>query len=213
MFRSSDNLPAQFDDAKQRYSADLAGMWVFLSTEVLFFGGLFLVYTVYRHAYPGVFMEAGHELDKLLGSLNTGILLTSSFTIAVAGHVAERGHIKTARSCLLITALLGVIFLVIKGFEWSKEYHHHLVPFISRPFEYSGSHPDQAKLFFNLYFTMTGLHALHLLIGVGLVLAIFLLSLKETGHTFHRQAEVTALYWHFVDIVWVFLFPVFYLIR
>lgn len=213
MSRGNDDLPIQFHDAQQRYSSDLAGMWVFLSTEVLFFGGLFLVYAVYRHAYPGVFIEAGRELDKLLGSLNTGILIASSFAIAAAGYVAERGHIKTARWALLATALLGAVFLVIKGSEWAMEYHRHLVPFISRPFEYTGSHPEQAKLFFNLYFIMTGLHALHLLIGIGLVLAIFLLSLRETGHTFHRQAEVTALYWHFVDIVWVFLFPIFYLIR
>lgn len=204
----------QFDDQAQQSEANALGMWIFLATEVLFFGGALLAYTVYRWLHPAVFAEASQQLNLTIATVNTVLLLTSSLTVALAEWYSERAdRPRTVQWLLLATAMLGLTFLVLKGFEYSEEYRHGLIPFLNQPFAWEGSDPDGATLFFNLYFTLTGLHALHLLIGCALLLVITLLHRRRRGRNFHEPVRMTALYWHFVDVVWVFLFPLFYLVR
>jgi cytochrome c oxidase subunit 3 len=218
MMRRSDPAPAvqiqeQFEDIEQQRAADILGMWIFLASEMLFFGSLFLAYTVYRHAYPRAFAGGSHDLDLTLGTVNTAVLLGSSLSMALADLFMRQGKTAAARYALAGTALLGLMFLVIKGFEYRKEYVEGLIPFIGS-FKYAGSEPLHARIFFNLYFALTGLHAVHLLIGIGVVLALIALSFAGGDRSrLARQIEIGGLYWHFVDIVWVFLFPLLYLVR
>lgn len=188
-----------------RHETDQIGIWLFLLTEVLLFGGLFLTYTVYRLNYPDVFAEASHHLDKTLATLNTAVLLASSFTIAAATHTAEIKHSRLTSILLTITVLLGIGFLAIKGVEYWQEYQEDLIP--GPNFIFEGLNPQYAEMFFTLYFVMTGLHAIHLTIGILLVTALLLFSDKP-----HEYVEMAGLYWHLVDIVWVFLFPLLYLV-
>src|SRR5262245_47766771 len=153
-------LAHQFDDLAQQYEASSLGMWAFLLTEVMFFGGLFVSYTVYRTAYLGGFIAGSQHLDILLGTLNTAILLSSSLTMALAVHAAQEGHTRPLMRFLLLTMLLGLVFLGIKGYEYWHEYHESLVPGLQ--FAYSGPYAPQVKLFMIFYFVMTGLHALHM---------------------------------------------------
>src|SRR5262245_37855455 len=142
-------------------------MWVFLVTEILFFGGLFAGYTVYRTTYPEVFREASHHLDLLLGTINTAVLITSSLTMALAVHGAQEGRRRALIAFLLLTMILGAVFLGIKGTEYAHKYRENLVPGIR--FAYGGPHPGQVQLFLIFYFVMTSLHALHLIVGIGLL--------------------------------------------
>jgi cytochrome c oxidase subunit 3 len=186
-------------------------MWVFLATEVLFFGVLFASYTVNRILQPEAFAAAAHHTDVVLGSINTGILFTSSLTMALAVHASTLGERRTTSGWLVVTALLGSIFLVIKGAEYHKEYTEGLIPTIA--FDYTGPHPEGARMFFFLYYVMTGLHALHLLIGIGVVSVITVLNRRgRFSKYYNTPVELTGLYWGFVDIVWVFLYPLFYLV-
>ena len=202
---------------QQRATAEL-GMWVFLITEFMFFGGLFLAYLVYRSRYPGAFVEGSHSMNLWLGTINTAVLLTSSLTMALAVHAAEDSHEERRGEraaslvrCLLATALLGVIFLGVKSFEYYEKYTHHHIPFGGFAF----SHPDNPGLetFFNLYFVMTGFHALHMIIGLAILL-LLAWQANQGGLTGSSSVIVHnfGLYWHFVDLVWVYLFPFFYLI-
>lgn len=202
----------QFDDAaQQRQAADL-GMWVFLATEVLFFGGLIAGYLVYRVLYPDTFGAASQHLDKILGGVNTVVLLTSSLTMALADQAAEHGQPRRLRLHLGLTGILGLVFMGIKFYEWHKEWVEKLVPLRTEPFIFTEHHPEHAEMFFNLYFTMTGLHALHLLIGIGIIAVLLVWSWKSKAHL-SAQIRTTGLYWHFVDVVWVFLYPILYLIK
>lgn len=204
-------LAFQFDDLAQQREASSLGMWVFLATEVLFFGGLFLAYTTYRVLYPQGFAAASQQLDVVLGTINTGVLLSSSLTMALAVHAVRSDRRKLLVGFLLLTAFLGALFLGIKGFEYYKEYQEQLVPVLN--FAYAGADPQKVKLFFYLYFAMTGLHALHLTIGITVVGVLALLSWRDRFSAQHyTPIELTGLYWHFVDIVWVFLYPLLYLI-
>lgn len=201
----------QFDDAEQQHEAATLGMWVFLLTEVMFFGGLFAGYTVYRNLYPEAFAEASHHLDTLLGAVNTGVLISSSLTMAMAVHAAQLGKRRQLVGFLAATIALGSVFLGIKAVEYSDKFHHHLVPWLN--FSFPGSQAQQAQLFYCFYFFMTGMHALHMVIGIGIMLV--LASRARRGwYSAERyaQVEMSGLYWHFVDIVWVFLFPLLYLI-
>lgn len=203
----------QFDDAAQQREAATLGMWIFLGTELLLFGGLFTGYAVYRIAYNEIFKEASTHLNIWLGSLNTVILLTSSLTMVLSDVAINAERYRMARVCLSLTALLGVVFLGIKGYEYHHEFSESLAPVMGEPFIYDKAEPQHAELFFNLYFTMTSLHALHLTVGIGLVLAmLFLLHRRQSWGRLRRRIEMTGLYWHFVDVVWVFLFPLLYLI-
>jgi cytochrome c oxidase subunit 3 len=203
-------LAEQFDDLEQQEEASRVGMWVFLATEVLFFGGLFLAYIVYRQTYPHQFAIGIKHGELLLGTINTAILLTSSFTMALAVHAAQKGENEWVVRFLLCTILMGLTFLAVKGVEYSKHFSEHLFPGSL----FRADLPHQVELFFWLYFVMTGLHALHVLIGIGLLSVIAVLAVRRKfSENYFNRVEVSGLYWHFVDIVWVFLYPLFYLIH
>jgi cytochrome c oxidase subunit 3 len=190
-----------FASYEQEKDAAELGIWVFLASEALFFSGLFLALTVYRILYPEAFHEGTREMHFWLGTVNTGILLTSSFTMATAVRLApERG-----RRWLFLTALLGLAFLVVKGVEYHQEWLDGMVPVLHfDPNRFASPH---TVLFLFLYFVMTLIHALHLLIGIGLVSWLGLGQRKKK-----LRVEVVGIYWHFVDLVWVFLYPALYLL-
>lgn len=208
-------LHEQFDDLAQQHSAVTLGMWAFLATEVLFFGGLILSYVVYRHAYPHEFQFASHQLSVKLGTLNTAVLLCSSLSMALAVHAAQFGARKRLVFFLIVTMALGATFLTIKGFEWRTDWVDGFVPGSHFSFVSHTPRVDARKveLFFCLYFVMTGLHGLHMLIGIALLgfLTVHASRGKYSSGNF-APIELTGLYWHFVDIVWIFLFPLLYLI-
>ena len=206
-------LAHQFDDLPQQREADEMGMWLFLCTEIMFFGGLFLAYTIYRTQDEAAFAAASHELDLFWGTVNTVVLLTSSLTMALAGHAAESSRRKQAVVLLVATLFLGSVFLGIKGMEYHHKYLHGLMPLLGLPFEWQGASRGHAELFFDLYFLMTGVHALHMLIGLG-ILVVLIVNASRGGllGEFSAPIHISGLYWHFVDIVWVFLFPLLYLI-
>jgi cytochrome c oxidase subunit 3 len=190
---------------------DLFGMWVFLVTEVMFFGALFIAFVVYRNAYPEAFMQGEHFLDVTYGALNTAVLLTSSLTMALAVNAAHKDERKKLVGYLLVTMFLACCFLVIKSIEYTSKYHHGLIP--GTLFTHTGG-SKFLELFFIIYFLMTGLHGIHVLIGV-IFLAIFTYRAHK-GHFSNGRdtiVEILGLYWHFVDLVWIFLFPLFYLMH
>ena len=204
-------LAHQFDDLAQQYEASNLGMWAFLLTEVMFFGGLFVSYTVYRTAYLAGFIAGSQHLNVLLGTLNTAVLLSSSLTMALAVHAAQEGHTRLLSRFVLLTMLLGLVFLGIKGSEYVLEYREGLVPVLK--FVYSGPHAPQVQLFMIFYFVMTSLHALHMLIGLSLLTVLVVLAWRQQfSAAYHTPVEVIGLYWHFVDIVWIFLYPLLYLV-
>ena len=201
----------QFDDLEQQHEADTLGMWIFLSTEVLFFSALFTAYATYRFLYPEGFLEASHHLNWPIGAINTGVLLCSSLSVALAVHAAQHGHQRRLVLLLLITMALGATFLGIKAYEYYVDYEEGLIPGLN--FTQTGPHAQQVALFFVLYFTMTGIHAFHMIIGLGVfALLAFLAWRGRFTPGQHMPVELTGLYWHFVDIVWVFLYPMLYLV-
>jgi cytochrome c oxidase subunit 3 len=205
-------LAHHFDDPVQQRHAATLGMWTFLATEVLFFGGLFLAYAIYHWLYPEAFRHASDHLKWQLGGLNTWVLLTSSLTVALAVHHAQQGNRDALVRNIIWTMILGVIFLLIKGTEYTLEYKEGLIPVIR--WTYDGPDARQVKMFMFLYFCMTGLHATHMIVGLGLF--TYLLRNTRRGAyspEYHTPVEIIGLYWHFVDIVWIFLFPLLYLIR
>lgn len=212
MSKRESGVAHHFEDAQQQRVTAHFGMWLFLATEVLFFGAVFTAYTVYRVTYPQAFDEAARHTNVLLGSLNTAVLLTSSLTMALAVQAAKGGKQKTLFWLLLSTGLLGTVFLGVKAIEYYEDYQDRLVPAIN--FYLPISQPAQGELFFVLYFIMTLIHAFHLIIGIGI---IAYMTIRTWHHGFsvryHTPIEITGLYWHFVDIVWVFLFPMLYLIN
>ena len=187
-------------------------MWIFLSTEIMFFGGMFLGYALYRAWYSPAYAAASRHLDILLGGINTAVLLCSSLTMALAVHAAQLGARRTVVLFLIATILLGCVFLGIKGFEYYHKYEEHLIP--GAHFQFEGANPKHAQLFFSFYFALTGMHALHMIIGIGLMLVMILLTLRgRFSPQYYFPIEMAGLYWHFVDIVWVFLFPLLYLVE
>jgi cytochrome c oxidase subunit 3 len=211
--RTASPLAHQFDDLQQQREADELGMWLFLCTEVMFFGGLFLAYTIYRTQDEAAFAAASQKLDLFWGTFNTAVLLTSSLTMALATHAAETMQRRRLIVLLAVTMVLGSAFLGIKGLEYHQKYVHGLMPLLGLPFEWHGPSAGHAELFFDLYFLMTGVHAAHMFIGLGILL-ILLVNAIRGGLLGDSSAPVhiMGLYWHFVDIVWVFLFPFLYLI-
>jgi cytochrome c oxidase subunit 3 len=205
-------LQHHFDSMEQQAEASTLGMWVFLCTEILFFGGLFMAYLVYRHASPEGFQEASFELNRFWGTTNTLVLICSSLTMALAVRAAQTSQSrKTQVGWLLGTMVFGVAFLGIKAVEYYDKFRHHHVP--GPNFHWDGLYPHPAEQFYSLYFAMTGLHALHMIIGLGIMTVIAVLAWKNTfDEEYYTPVEVAGLYWHFVDIVWIFLFPLLYLI-
>jgi cytochrome c oxidase subunit 3 len=200
-----------FVDKEQQNETLTLGMWLFLATEVMFFGGLFCAYVVYRAAYPEIFDQASRTLSILHGGVNTFVLLCSSFTVALSVRAAQLGRNKQLALLLAITIILGGIFLGIKGIEYADKFHHHHMPGVD--FRWDGETPGPAQLFFVLYFIMTGVHAVHMVIGLGLFAILLVMALmKKFGPDRYMGVELIGLYWHFVDIIWVFLFPLLYLI-
>jgi cytochrome c oxidase subunit 3 len=244
-------LYGQYETLEQQKDTATLGMWVFLVTEVLFFGGMFMTYTINRHAFSAAFGIGGNTLNLKLGGFNTVVLIMSSLTMAMAVRAAQVGIKKQVTGFLLATLVLGGVFLGVKAIEYKEKYDHHLIP--GRNFDVSfcinnpGScglsakdldnerteieeaikvedreHPGDglialnahAQLYFSLYFGMTGLHALHMIIGAGLLLWLIGQSFGgRFGPEYNTPVEVTGLYWHFVDIVWIYLFPLLYLIN
>lgn len=191
------------------YTGSKLGMWLFLFTEVLLFGGLFLVYAVYRAMHPAEFHEAAKELSTVIGAINTVILLTSSLTMAISISAIQRGNRKLSVLMQSATILLGMIFLVNKYFEWSAKFHHGLYP----------DSPDLLErghgqiLFYGLYYVMTGLHGLHVIAGLVLLGFMLFFTVRERVNSEDfGWLENSGLYWHLVDLIWIYLFPLFYLI-
>lgn len=191
------------------YTGKKIGMWLFLFTELLFFGGMFLLYSVFRSQYPAEFHSAAQEENLLLGSVNTTILLTSSFTIAVAIAAIRKGNKILSLYLQTATIMFGICFLIIKYFEWSAKISKGIYP--DSPALLSRGKGD--ILFFSLYYVMTGIHGIHVLIGVIAIAIMFVYTRRGViDRDNFAKLENTGLYWHFVDIVWIYLFPLFYLI-
>jgi len=204
-------LAHHFEDLEQQKETAGIGMWAFLAQEVMFFGGLFAAYVVYRRLYPDAFMEASRHLDVTIGTVNTLVLIGSSLTMALAVREAQVGRGKRCALLIAATAGLAAVFLGIKSFEYAHKWHDFLVPgfhFDATAFQHQG-----AEMFFVLYFCMTGMHALHMIVGLGLM-AVVALRARRGVYTpeNHIGVEILGLYWHFVDLVWIFLFPLLYLL-
>jgi len=199
---------------QQRESAAL-GMWVFLTTEVLFFGGMFMTYALNRYTYPDIFARASRSINLTLGATNTVVLIGSSFTMAMAVWSSQVGKKKLLPIFLILTLLLGSVFLGIKAIEYHEKFVEYHVPGLNFSFESSADIATNAhaQLFFSLYFAMTGLHALHMIVGAGLLLWLIKQSLRgRFTPEYNTPVELVGLYWHFVDIVWIYLFALLYLI-
>ncbi len=204
-----------FATPEARHEAATLGMWVFLATEVMFFGGLFLLYIVYRGAHAAAFAEASGKLDLALGATNTAVLIASSLVMALAVRAAQTGAGRRVQVALLAgTMALGLAFLGIKAVEYHHKLEAGLVPGPAFAGAYGpGAHAREAELFFSLYFAMTGLHALHMVVGVGLLAVLAALAFsRRFSAAYFAPVENVGLYWHFVDVVWIFLFPLLYLV-
>jgi cytochrome c oxidase subunit III len=208
-------LYGQFQTMEQQRETSSLGMWVFLVTEVLFFGGMFMTYTLNRSTYPDVFGEASRSINLSLGAFNTVVLIGSSLTMAMAVWASQVGKKHLVTIFLISTLILGSVFLGVKGIEYHEKFVEHHVPGLNFVFEPGASVATNAhaQLFFSLYFAMTGLHALHMIIGAGLLLWLIKQSMRgRFTPEYNTPVELVGLYWHFVDIVWIFLFPLLYLI-
>jgi cytochrome c oxidase subunit 3 len=213
-------LEEQYENLEQQHETASLGMWIFLATEVMFFGTLFLGLGAYRYLYGEAFERASEKLNWIIGGINTVVLLVSSLMIVLAVHYAKLGRRELLVRYLALTAVLGVGFLVLKGFEYYTDYRDNLIPgWRFDPDEWvakEGLSPDQVpqvKLFLLFYWIMTGTHALHVTIGIGAVIVVAVLARR--GHfspVYYSPVDVTALYWHFVDTVWIFLLPMLYLL-
>ena len=203
-------LAHHFDSYEQQKESATLGMWLFIVQEILFFGGLFFAYALFRWKYPVAFNHGSRHLDVALGTFNTAVLLSSSLTMALAVRSAQIAKPKRIVGFLLATAALGAVFLGVKAYEYHHKWVEHLVP--GPYFSFEGPDAEHARLFFSLYFGMTGLHALHMVVGIAILL--FLLKPAWEGRytpESHNMVEGFGLYWHFVDIIWIFLFPLLYL--
>ena len=206
-------LAHHFEDLGQQHEAARLGTWAFLATEVMFFGGLFTGYAVYRFLYPEAFHLGSHHLNVWLGATNTAVLICSSLTMALAIREAQLGRRKPQVGFLVLTMLLGATFLGIKGIEYHEKWVSHLMPGPSFDAAAFGEEGPHVRIFISFYFVMTGLHALHMIIGIGILSWIARRAARgEFTPEHHSALEMGGLYWHFVDVVWIFLFPLLYLI-
>lgn len=215
-------LRHHFENEDQQREASSLGMWVFLLTEIMFFGGMFMAYLAYRQHYPDAFAAASFKLNIPLGATNTLVLICSSFTMASSVHAAAVGKKNSVIVFwLILTLILGCTFLGIKGVEYHDKFVEHHVPGPSFSFEHEQipghpgqyANPQHAEIFFALYFIMTGLHALHMIVGLGIFIWLFVMAWKgRFTPEYHTPLEIGGLYWHFVDIIWIYLFPLLYLI-
>jgi cytochrome c oxidase subunit 3 len=225
-------LQEQFDDMSQQQDSVTLGMWLFLATEIMFFGGMFLGFSVYRQRYTAAFAETAHHLLMWYGAINTCILLCSSFTVVLAVHFAHLGKNRAVIWSVIATMILGAAFLCLKGREYYIEYTEHLVPgttFVygdqtkdklgiprieDEKFPQTDAYAPQARIFMSFYFMMTGVHATHMIVGEGIFLWLLITVMKgKVTPEYYTPVEICGLYWHFVDIVWIFVFPVLYLLH
>jgi cytochrome c oxidase subunit 3 len=209
----------QFENMEQQQEADFLGIWVFLITEIMFFGGVFAAYAIYRWLYFAAFEGGSHILDVRLGAANTIILIGSSLTMALSVRSAQVGNRRALIGLLIATMILGGTFLGVKAYEYDQKFVEHVVPGLDWAPEgatlakVAPGGVEHAQLYFIFYFAMTGLHAIHMIIGMGLLLWLLVRARKdEFNPHYFAPVEVVGLYWHFVDIVWIFLFPLLYLI-
>ena len=203
----------QFEDLPQQRESYVLGMWTFLVTEIMFFGALFLVYTVYRYKYQPYFFELHKELSVLFGGINTTVLLFSCFAMAMAVYNHQMKRKNPTLAWLTVVQICAAAFLFIKiYFEWMPKIQHHHAPWANFHWDGAGAPPEIARLFFNMYFGMTGFHGLHVVVGMGIIGALQYLIWKDAESVRdYIPTEMIGLYWHFVDIVWIFLFPLYYL--
>lgn len=206
-------LAHHFESFEQQREASELGMWLFLVTEFMFFGGFLLGYLTYRYWYPDEFIRGSQSMNVVLGTINTAVLLTSSFTMALAVHAVHEANRRRLTGMLIATMTLGGVFLAIKAYEYHHKYAEHLIPFGGLRFAPEGGASPGLKAFYNLYFLLTGLHAFHMVIGLGILGTLVIMSQRGKLLNPHSMIVHNAgLYWHFVDLVWVYLFPFFYLI-
>lgn len=204
-------LQHHFTSAGQQRESAKLGMWIFLVTEILFFGGLFCAYAIYHAWNPDIFHEAHKALDWRLGGLNTLVLITSSLTMALAIRSLQVNKQKLAGGYLWATILLALTFMVIKYFEYAHKFHVGQLP--GKYYTYTGIEGTSPHIFFSLYFMMTGLHGLHVMIGIGVILWLIIRNRRgDFSGEYYNPVEMTGLYWHLVDLIWIYLFPLFYLV-
>lgn len=200
-----------FKSGLEEFEACKQGMWLFLVTEVLFFSGMFVAYAVLRVFYPEMMKEVHHLLDWRMGAVNTVILITSSLTMALAVSAAQRGEKEKIVRNLWLTLICAAGFLVVKYFEYSHKIHEGILP--GNLYSFEEIKTAKAPLFFSVYFVMTGIHGLHVIIGMGIIYYLIRRAARnEFGPNYFTPVEMTGLYWHFVDLVWIYLFPLLYLV-
>ena len=209
-------LSHQFETVEQQREAGTLGMWLFLATEILFFGGMFTSYLIYRSLHPEAFVIGSHLLEVKFGATNTAVLICSSLTMAMAIYSAQTGKSKARIiTFLVITMLFGLAFLGIKFyFEWYHDYLNFIVPGVAWKYQSGwGTHGPVVQMFMVFYFVMTGVHALHMIVGIGILTVLIVMTARgRFGPTYSAPLDISGLYWHFVDIIWIFLFPLLYLI-
>ncbi|MEX1011446.1 MAG: cytochrome c oxidase subunit 3 family protein [Balneolaceae bacterium] len=209
--KKGDHVQEHFVNSNQQFEAAKLGMWIFLVTEILFFGGLFVAYIVYRSWYPELYILASDHLDVWLGAINTTVLIGSSLTVALAIRCAQTNYTRGIIINLCVTIALACVFMVIKYFEYSEKFELGILP--GAHYTYEGIAHEKANIFYSIYYMMTGLHGVHVIVGIGLM--VWLVIRANKGHfssEYYTPVEITGLYWHLVDIIWIFLFPLFYLI-
>lgn len=209
--KHSSHLAHHFDSLDQQFKAAKLGTWLFLSTEILMFGGLFVGYAIYHSLYPEMFAEGARSLDWRLGAVNTVVLLFSSFTMAAGINYAQTNQRAKSMRMLLITVFCGLIFMAIKYYEYTHKFHLGLYP--GKYFVFESGDANNLAMYYSFYFLMTGLHGSHVLIGMGLILWVWNRSRKgEFSSEFYTPVECVGLFWHLVDLIWIYLFPLLYLV-
>lgn len=205
------HLQHHFSDLEQQKDSAKLGMWLFLVTEVLLFGGLFVAYAIFRAWHPDMFYNAHKMLDVSMGAINTVVLITSSFTMALAIRSIQMNRSRQSMWLLIITLMLAGVFLVIKYFEYSHKFHLGQLP--GQFYTFEGVEGNNPHIFFSIYFMMTGLHGFHVICGIGVIAWLARRTARgDFSSEYYTPVELTGLYWHLVDLIWIFLFPLFYLI-
>lgn len=204
----------QFVELAQQQEAGLLGMWLFLATETMLFGGVFLGFAISRLNLTSAFMSAAQRLDLLMGSINTAIILTSGLTMALTDVYVHAHRRRASLMCLAATLVLGLAFLGLKAHEYHHEYQEHLMPLLGLPFDFEGAHVGGARLFFDFYYTLTGLHAVHMTVGLGIIIVLMVLCWRwREPSRLARQVQIAGMYWALVDVMWIFIFTCLYLLR
>lgn len=200
-----------FKDGDHEFSTSKLGIWLFLCTEIVMFGVLFVAYTLYHNQYPEAFSEGAKFLNWKLGAFNTVVLLLSSFTMALGIHYCQKNNSKKAVLNLALTLVFGAIFMIVKYYEYTHKFHLGLYP--GKFFSYEGAESANLALYFSFYFLMTGLHGLHILLGMGVITWVLIRARRgEFNSEYYTPVEGVGLFWHVIDLIWIYLFPLLYLV-